>query len=143
MHKELKKEFRNTAVTKTVLLLINLLCVFLSAIFLSGIPYILNGTSPEWAWRLLGMLALVFGIQILCEFLEKAVWAVKKKQKMNCMELALYRKVLGGGIAAGQPSCGSMRKRFGGMCGIYCRDSARHFLLSNRCAGDFGLSFDV
>lgn len=104
IHNELKKEFRNTAVTKTVLLLINLLCLLLSAIFLSGIPYILNGTNPEWAWRLLGMLALVFGIQILCEFLEKAMWAVKKKQKMNRMELALYRKVLGGGIAAGQDS---------------------------------------
>lgn len=104
IHNEIKKEFKAVAATKIVLLVLNLICVFLSAIFLSGIPRILNGMGTEQAWQLLGMLTLIFGIQLLCEFFEKTIWNVQKKQKVARMELSLYRKVLGGGIAAGQDS---------------------------------------
>ncbi|MDE6916366.1 MAG: ABC transporter ATP-binding protein/permease [Lachnospiraceae bacterium] len=104
IHHKFMEEFRKIAVAKTVLLVINLICVFLSAIFLSKVPQILRGEEPKEAWRLLGMLALVFGVQLLCEFWEKAVWAVQKTRKTNCMELFLYRKILSGSLEAGQDS---------------------------------------
>lgn len=104
IHTKLIKEFKKLAVIKSVLLTINLICIFFSANCLSQLPQILQGTSPERAWRLLGMLALIFCVQLLCGFLEKAFWVAQKSQKMNCMELFLYRKVLRSGVEAGQDS---------------------------------------